>query len=268
MRVLVGFSRSRLISGFCRPPASCCVRQMSAHTWGSGPQSDDPSARRFAARKLLGVAVDATPKQLQEAYNREALRWHPDRHVGSGAEEAAAASLRFQAASDALSVLVQKPAVRTGGKKTWVYNEKENSWVWGVPNEGQQPMHQPGKIPYDGSQGFSPSQSYRPPWADVDQGRGVDGHHPRRKVHDGAWWDPSWDAGAHECDSHGGTFGSNATGGAKKRLWYLMLPVIAFLMLKNVIAVAFISAGPMLALAPDETIARARAQPAAARPPQ
>ena len=39
-----------------------------------------------------------------------------------------------------------------------------------------------------------------------------------------------------------------------------MLPVVAFLLFKNAVAVAFISAGPILALAPDETIERARAE--------
>eukprot|EP01043_Picozoa_sp_COSAG02_P026144 COSAG02_NODE_1497_length_12282_cov_757.962571_7_plen_170_part_01 len=170
---------------------------MWAHTRGRPASHDvDVDAQRAAARKLLGVAADATPKQLQEAYTREALRWHPDRHAASAAvEEAAGASLRFQEASDALALLLQAEAERTG-TKTWVYNGAQNCWEWGVAGTEQQHMRQPEISTYDGTQGFSPSQSYRPPWADSGFGQHASaGEHQTnsQNVHDGAWWDPSWD---------------------------------------------------------------------------
>lgn len=240
---------------------------MSAHTWPRATREGDVDAQRAAARRVLGVPHDATPKQLQEAYAKEALRWHPDRHSASGSrEEAAAASLRFQEASDALTVLLQADAERNG-TKSWVYNEAERCWEWGFSmGDGRQRMHKPSISTYDGSQGFSPSKSYRPPWADAQGQHAAAGGHPNRaqSVHDGSWWDPSWDAGAHAHDSRGsatdGTTSGNRSSTESKRLWYLMLPVVAFLLFKNAVAVAFISAGPILALAPDETIERARAE--------
>ena len=243
----------------CRP-APCRVRKMSVHTWGA-PRNDDVEAQRAAARGLLGVPVNATPKQLQEAYTKEALRWHPDRHIASAAvEETAAASLRFQRASDALAVLMQAEAERTG-TKTWVYNKAENCWEWGLADDERLRMHPPGisSCTYDGSQGFSPSRSYRPPWASAESD---DADSRTQKMHDGAWWDASWDAGAHDPASTSSSGCSSSE--QSKRLWYLMLPVIAFLLLKNAVAVAFISAGPSFLLAPDETIERARAAAAAA----
>ena len=246
----------------CRP-APCRVRKMSVHTWGA-PRNDDVEAQRAAARGLLGVPVNATPKQLQEAYTKEALRWHPDRHIASAAvEETAAASLRFQRASDALAVLMQAEAERTG-TKTWVYNKAENCWEWGLADDERQRMHPPGisSCTYDGSQGFSPSRSYRPPWASAESD---DADSRTQKMHDGAWWDASWDAGAHDPASTSSSGCSSSE--QSKRLWYLMLPVIAFLLLKNAVAVAFISAGPSFLLAPDETIERARAAAAASRSP-
>ena len=72
-------------------------------------------------------------------------------------EETAAASLRFQRASDALAVLMQAEAERTG-TKTWVYNKAENCWEWGLADDERLRMHPPGisSCTYDGSQGFSP----------------------------------------------------------------------------------------------------------------
>lgn len=256
MRAAYSWQRAFLI---CRP---CWMRQTSVHTWES-PRNNDVEAQRAAARRLLGVPANATPKQLQEAYTREALRWHPDRHIASAAvEETAAASLRFQGASNALAVLLQAEAERTG-TKTWVYNKVENCWEWGLANDEQQRMHQPG-IPtctYDGSQGFSPIRSYRPPWASESD----DGASRTQKMHDGAWWDASWDAGAHDGASTSSSGSSSSSSEQSKRLWYLMLPVIAFLLFKNAVAVAFISAGPLFLLAPDETIERARAAAATSR---
>ena len=213
------------------------------------PSSANNDAQLADARALLGVAADATPKQLQEAYAREALRWHPDRHIASPSAQAAA-SPRFQAASEALDVLLRAEAERTG-VKTWVFNYEEKCWEWGLADEQQQEKEAHAaeqRLPYDGSQGFSPSQSYRPPWADGEHGD--DAARGKQKVHDGAWWNPSWDEGADDDDGR-----SNSN----RKLWYLMLPVIGFLLLKNAVAVAFISAGPMLALAPEHTVEQARA---------
>ena len=47
------------------------------HGKGLGKQSEDN--KLAAARRLLGVAAAATPKDLKRAYEKEALRWHPDR---------------------------------------------------------------------------------------------------------------------------------------------------------------------------------------------
>lgn len=36
--------------------------------------------------EILGVSADATDQQIKEAYRREAMRWHPDRHEGAAAK--------------------------------------------------------------------------------------------------------------------------------------------------------------------------------------
>ena len=36
--------------------------------------------------EILGVSADATDQQIKEAYRREAMKWHPDRHEGFAAK--------------------------------------------------------------------------------------------------------------------------------------------------------------------------------------
>lgn len=36
--------------------------------------------------EILGVSADATDQQIKEAYRREAMKWHPDRHDGAAAK--------------------------------------------------------------------------------------------------------------------------------------------------------------------------------------
>lgn len=36
--------------------------------------------------EILGVSADATDQQIKEAYRREAMKWHPDRHEGAAAK--------------------------------------------------------------------------------------------------------------------------------------------------------------------------------------
>lgn len=36
--------------------------------------------------EVLGVSADATDQQIKEAYRREAMKWHPDRHEGTAAK--------------------------------------------------------------------------------------------------------------------------------------------------------------------------------------
>ena len=36
--------------------------------------------------EILGISADATDQQIKEAYRREAMKWHPDRHEGAAAK--------------------------------------------------------------------------------------------------------------------------------------------------------------------------------------
>ena len=47
------------------------------------------------ACRILGVSPNASEEAIRAAYFREALRWHPDRHVGEGQRALDAATLRF-----------------------------------------------------------------------------------------------------------------------------------------------------------------------------
>lgn len=40
--------------------------------------------------EILGVSADATDQQIKDAYRREAMKWHPDRHQGEAAKKHAA----------------------------------------------------------------------------------------------------------------------------------------------------------------------------------
>ena len=111
-----------------------------------------------AARLLLGVTPTASRKQLlvsdpqrraptpqdahsaqssprvwivQEAYQRQALRWHPDRHTSSPPAVRRSAAPRFRAASDAFSMLLEadQSSQRQGGKR-WVFDKQRQRWAW------------------------------------------------------------------------------------------------------------------------------------------
>lgn len=49
--------------------------------------------------EVLGVSSDATDQQIKEAYRREAMKWHPDRH--ESAEAKAEATRRFKEIAEA-----------------------------------------------------------------------------------------------------------------------------------------------------------------------
>ena len=56
------------------------------------------STSHDAARRLLGVAADASPEDLKAAYRAKALAHHPDRHLG---EERARAERHFKEVGEA-----------------------------------------------------------------------------------------------------------------------------------------------------------------------
>eukprot|EP00962_Isochrysis_galbana_P023721 scaffold7194_cov113-Isochrysis_galbana.AAC.2 len=51
----------------------------------------------------LGVTRSSTPEEIRKAYRREALRWHPDKHVGVATQTQA--QRRFEMVNEAWSVL-------------------------------------------------------------------------------------------------------------------------------------------------------------------
>lgn len=87
-------------------PSWCCFRV------GAGPPQGWPScqaARRgFASSatgdpyKVLGVPRSATPDDIKSAYRKQALKWHPDKHLE---DERPAAQRRFTAVADAYELL-------------------------------------------------------------------------------------------------------------------------------------------------------------------
>ncbi len=55
--------------------------------------------------QILGVSPSASASDIRRAYLRQALLWHPDRHVGAGPEEMAMAEAWFKEIGEAYSVL-------------------------------------------------------------------------------------------------------------------------------------------------------------------
>jgi DnaJ family protein B protein 4 len=51
----------------------------------------------------LGVTRSSTPEDIRKAYRREALRWHPDKHVGAASQTEA--QRRFEMVNEAWSAL-------------------------------------------------------------------------------------------------------------------------------------------------------------------
>ncbi|RUS22063.1 DnaJ domain-containing protein [Endogone sp. FLAS-F59071] len=59
--------------------------------------------RFFDYYEVLGISEDSTEEEIKEAYKREALKHHPDRH--SGEESTAEVTARFQQIAEAYYVL-------------------------------------------------------------------------------------------------------------------------------------------------------------------
>lgn len=58
---------------------------------------------RFYA--VLGVARDASPRDVARAYRLKSLAWHPDRWRGESAEKQELACSRFRVVADAYDTL-------------------------------------------------------------------------------------------------------------------------------------------------------------------
>eukprot|EP00747_Dinoflagellata_sp_TGD_P179616 gnl/TRDRNA2_/TRDRNA2_30679_c0_seq2.p1 gnl/TRDRNA2_/TRDRNA2_30679_c0~~gnl/TRDRNA2_/TRDRNA2_30679_c0_seq2.p1 ORF type:complete len:160 (+),score=16.01 gnl/TRDRNA2_/TRDRNA2_30679_c0_seq2:27-482(+) len=67
---------------------------------------------REEPHKLLGVAASATLPEIKEAFRREALRWHPDRHEHDSTRDIAAE--RFRAVTAAYEAMLE--ALQKRGK--------------------------------------------------------------------------------------------------------------------------------------------------------
>ena len=70
---------------------------------------------------------------VQEAYQRQALRWHPDRHAASPPAVRRSAAPKFRAASDAFSMLLEADescSQEDGGGKRWVFDKQRQRWAW------------------------------------------------------------------------------------------------------------------------------------------
>ena len=67
---------------------------------------------------------------VQEAYQRQALRWHPDRHASSPPAVRRSAAPRFRAASDAFSMLLEADQSSQQGGKRWVFDKQRQRWAW------------------------------------------------------------------------------------------------------------------------------------------
>ena len=70
---------------------------------------------------VLGVAHDATPKQIRSAYRRLALQWHPDKNGSPEAED------RFKEISNAFEVLGDPEGRAKYDIEGLVFNRRGNS---------------------------------------------------------------------------------------------------------------------------------------------
>ena len=55
--------------------------------------------------KMLGVSKDAELRDIQKAYKKSALMWHPDRHSSKGEEEQKLAEDKFKEISEGYEIL-------------------------------------------------------------------------------------------------------------------------------------------------------------------
>ena len=99
----------------------------AALAWRAG-RSRWLSAAAAAAQDpwaVLGVRRGADEKEVREAYRREALKWHPDRHSGSSAADKAAAETRFKAASEAYNAIKSGGASASSGAGAWHQQQQQ-----------------------------------------------------------------------------------------------------------------------------------------------
>ena len=54
---------------------------------------------------VLGLSPGASTDEVKAAFRREALKWHPDRHVAGGEANAQVASERFRQISEAYDAI-------------------------------------------------------------------------------------------------------------------------------------------------------------------
>jgi|AntRauMFilla1563_2_1112583.scaffolds.fasta_scaffold186672_1 DnaJ-class molecular chaperone len=60
---------------------------------------------------VLGLSPGASTVEVKAAYRREALKWHPDRHISGGEQQTQLASERFRQVSEAYEA-IQSGSVR------------------------------------------------------------------------------------------------------------------------------------------------------------
>ena len=65
-------------------------------------------SKRVNLYTILGVAKEhlATEQEIKTAYKKAALKWHPDRHCGSGEEKKKEAENRFKEIGDVYEILI------------------------------------------------------------------------------------------------------------------------------------------------------------------
>lgn len=99
--------------------------------------------------EVLGVAREASQDEIKKAYRKLALKWHPDRHAGDGAEEAEATFKRISEAYEVLS----------DPDKRAKYDRFGEHWEHGQefePDPGQRTMtREEFEAAFGGSGGFS-----------------------------------------------------------------------------------------------------------------
>ena len=54
---------------------------------------------------MLGIEQNATEKEIQKAYKKQALMWHPDRHSNKSEEEQKEAEIKFKEVAEGYEVL-------------------------------------------------------------------------------------------------------------------------------------------------------------------
>jgi DnaJ-domain-containing protein 1 len=73
----------------------------------AGPERSADSAREQTPCEVLGVAPDATPRQIKEAYHKLAAQYHPDKVAHLGKEFQDLAEKRFKQIQQAYQNLLK-----------------------------------------------------------------------------------------------------------------------------------------------------------------